>query len=388
MRREVAFIVTAGLVLALAAQSKAQALPPYDGTGSVNVPEAFDKPDEAAAEAAKSAADRDHERQDLAGQVAAGKVAAMVALAGKYEFGDEHNAPDAVAALGLYEKAADAGNGVGLGRLCVAYILGEGRAQDTAKGLSYCNQLTDDSPAALFAKGYTTRDGKGGPADAAAAALFVRAVNGGSGAAADQLGRDALAAGKPEAARDWFRKGVFRGSVDALDDMARLVEAGQGGPQDKAEAYWLYVNAARHGNAHAQTWVAALPATAEPLKRIVLKKGKIVMPMSVLRTDGKGAQKAVSVDPNGIFRDLQGYYPRSAFEHHISGYSAIDCYVNSANRVDACWLRREDPPGYEFGHVLENIYEGVVTVAEKDAAGLPTANRVFLMAIKWRVWGG
>jgi len=238
----------------------------------------------------------------------------------------------------------------------------------------------------LFAQGYVARNGLGEKADeVAAAALLVKAVAAGSGAAADVLGRDALTAGKADEARDWFRKGVYRGSVDALDDMARMVEAGEGGPQDKAEAYWLYVNAARHGNVHAQAWVAALPATAEPLKRVVVKKGKVVTAMAVAYPDAKGAQKPMAVDVDTISRELQDYYPRAAYANRISGYAAIDCYVNAVNQVDACWLRREDPPGYEFGRVLQDMYEGQVTVAEKDAAGLPTANRVFLMAIKWNL---
>lgn len=373
--------VAAGLALVLATSGYAQSVPGYDGTGSAFASGSTAANEDAKADAKLAADERD--RQKLTQQVAAGKLYALVPLAGKLQYGNANHPADEAGALDLYQRAADAGNPVGLGKMCVAYLLGEGRPRDTTKGLAYCNALTDNSPSALFGKGYAAHEGIGEKADLVAATdMFTKAVAAGSGPAADILGRDALAAGKPDEARNWFRKGVYRESVDALGDLARMAEAGQGGGQDLAEAYWLYVNAARHGDAGAAAWVAAHPDLA-PLKRIVLEDGRSVMAITEVYTDRKGVQRTASLDGKAIEVDLIGYWPMRAAHDHAGGVAFIDCYVNAAHQIDVCWLRREDPPGYDFGHILEQFYEGQLTVADTDAVGEPTAQRVFVFGIEW-----
>ena len=368
--------------VSLGVQARAQVTQAYDGTGSTYGPEMFDAKDDAKAQAETAADER--ERQKLIDDVAAGKLYALAPLAGKLQYGDENHAPDEAGALDLYEKAADAGNAVGLGHMCIAYLLGEGRPRDTTKGLGYCDRLTDSSPTVLFARGYAALEGLSGPVDKAAGMTFLtKAVDGGIGAAADILGRDAQAAGKAEEARAWFRRGAYRGSVDALDDMAKMAEVGEGGPQDIAEAYWLYVNAARHANAHAQSWVAAHPDMA-PLRRIVLENGKTFTAITETYTDRKGKPQTAALDTNAILNDLVGYWPPRAARDHVGGVAIIDCYVNAEHRVDVCWLRMENPPGYEFGRIVEGFYEGQLTVADTDAVGEPTAQRVFVSGIEWQ----
>jgi hypothetical protein len=166
--------------------------------------------------------------------------------------------------------------------------------------------------------------------------------------------------------------------------MARMAEQGQGGPEDKAEAYWLYANAARHGNAHAADWMTAHP-DARPLPRLVIEEGRKAMAITETFADDKGRPQTRSVDVEAIRQGLQGYYPPRAAAARASGYSAIDCYVDAAHDIDACWLRREDPPGYDFGRAIEALYEGHLAVAPVDVAGQPTANAVFIFALKWEV---
>ena len=384
MRKRWAFslgLAVLGLVTAEAGADAQATSRGYDGTGSVFAAWPSDAKANAKADA-KLAAD-ERERQKLTQQVAAGKLYALAPLADKLQYGNANHPADEAGALDLYQRAADAGNPVGLGKMCVAYLLGEGRPRDTTKGLAYCNALTDKSPSALFGQGYAAHEGIGEKVDLVAATdLLTKAVIAGSGPAADILGRDALAAGKLDDARNWFRKGVYRESVDALDDMARMAESGQGGPQDPAEAYWLYVNAARHGNAGAMAWVSAHP-DLQPLKRITLENGRAVMAITEVYTDRKGVQRTASLDGNAIVVDLIGYWPMKAAHDHVGGVADIDCYVNAAHQIDACWLRYEDPPGYDFGHILEQFYEGQLTVADKDAVGEPTAQRVFVFGIEW-----
>ncbi len=366
------WIIASGMMLA-AAGAHAQAAPGADNGASDAEKQA----------AARTQAMLDQQREKLTQAVAAGDIHALTPLAAKLEYGDAAHAPDEAGALDLYEKAADLGSAVGIGKIAVAYILGEGRPHDPSRGLALADKLTDDSPTALFARGYAAHEGVGETVDTAAAtALLTKAVAAGSGPAADLLGRDALAAGKAEEARNWFRKGVYRESVDALDDMARLAESGQGGPLDATEAQWLYVKAARCGNAHARDWVRVHWAL-KPVSSLILEKGKTDTAITATFTDaqGKSVQRPVSVAAVRV--DFLGYYPHRAVAAHVAGYAAIDCYVDAAHKVDACWLRREDPPGYDFGRTIEQLYEGDLTVADTDAAGTPTAQHAFAMAIKW-----
>ena len=367
-RRISGLMLASGLALAAMAGAHAQTAP---------------APDRWHQDAARTQDALDKQRETLTRQVAAGDIKALTPLASMVEHGDATHDPDPAAALDLYEKAANLGSAVGIGKISVAYILGEGRPRDPARALAFCDKLIDESPTALFARGYAAHEGVGEKVDlAAATALFTRAVDAGNGPAADMLGRDALAAGRLDEARNWFRKGVYRESVDALDDMAQMAESGQGGPQDTAEARWLYIAAAQAGNAHARTWVARHPDVAPP-PRLVLEKDKAIAGITETFTDAKGKPFTRPVDIEAVTMDFMGYYPPRAHAAHTGGYAAIECYVDAADKVDACWLRHEDPPGYGFARTIEQLYEGDITVAGTDAAGQPTAQHAFLMGIKW-----
>ena len=386
MNRGVIAALAAGIALIVVAGARvqAQAVAPYDGSGSAMRPEALDKPYDAAADALYQA-NRNKLFQKLADSAAKGDGDAMANLASVLEYGDPRHTQDRGAAFDLYEKAAAKDDRVGREKMCVAYLLGEDRPKDVAKGMTaYCNKLGTRSAVALWAIGYDYQYGLSGPKDEDTAMnLYAQAVQAGSGEAADALGQKALDTGKLEIARRWFRQGVYRGSTDAMDDLARLADAGQGGPQDKAEAYWLYVNAARRGNANARGWLAALPAPIEPLPRMALVKGGKATEITQTYKDKSGADKTLALNSVGLAQRLQDYYPSRAYEDHVEGWATTHCYIGADHKVDVCLIERESPMGYDFGRVLEGLYDGQLTVPDQDVAGQSTAHTVFVLTLYW-----
>lgn len=386
MRRAV--IAALAAIMAVAASSGACAQGPTapldDGTGSQLRPQAWDKPRDAAAEA-RYQAKSDRQRQDLARYAAEGHVKDMVNLATLLEDGDLSHAPDRAAAYDLFEKAADAGNVVGQQKMCIAYLLGEDRPLDVAKGMmAYCNKLGTKGAVALWAIGHDYQYGISGPKDEAAAMdYYVQAMQAGSGEAAEALGRKALDLGKIDAARMWFRQGVYRGSADAMDDLARMAETGQGGPKDADEAYWLYVNAARRGNAHAREWIKALPAPHEPLIRMAVIKGGKATAVTDTYKDKSGATKTDTLDAPALGQRLQGYFPTRAYDDRVEGSATVHCYIGADHHIDVCLISNEFPLGYDFGRVLGSLYDGQLTVPDQDVAGQPTAHTVFALTLQW-----
>lgn len=153
------------------------------------------------------------------------------------EQGDDGVQPDRATALDLYEKAAAKGQHIARGKMCRAYLLGEGRSKDLTKAAPYCNSLGPEDPIALFWAAYDFQNGITGPKDEKQALdLYALSAANGSGDAALVLGRKAIADGKPEAARVWFRRGVKLGSTDAMIALADLLDEGKGGHRDSSEA--------------------------------------------------------------------------------------------------------------------------------------------------------
>ena len=383
--RKIMAAVVAVALAALAPATFAQAPQdhPYDGTGSRYTPIPGDQ-----SGPAKSAKRRE---EDEAQRASVGKSAMggrrpndMVDYAGLLEQGNVDHAPDLAGALDLYENAADLGNKTAIRRMAIAYMLGEGRPVNLTKAFAYSDKLSDKEAVALFGAGYDYENGVSGPKDQGhAIAAYMLAAKAGSGDAMDAIGRLALGQGHPDVARSWFRRGVFFGSADAMDHLAVMTEAGQGGSVDKALAYWLYVNAARRGNVHAGAWVAAQNPTPEPLPVADLREG--AKEMAITRSYGTpGHMHSEPLNPAALGSMLQGHYPSEALDSHVDGRATIHCYVNAAHEVDACIIEREFPIGYDFGQILGELYEGQLTVADTDAAGRPTANTVFALTLAWR----
>ncbi len=380
--RTAAMAVALGFALAARADPLANA--PYDGTGSVFVPAAADPSNPGLY--AKFRADEAKQWLTVVKAAGDGKRSdTLLDYAALLEQGDSAHAPDPAAALDVYEKAADLGNKVAIRRMVIAYLLGEGRTVDWAKGFAYSHKLADKDGVVQFSAGYDYENGVSGPRDQGLAiAGYIEAARAGNADGMDAVGRIALAQGKPDVARGWFRQGVFSGSADAMDHLAVMAEAGRGGSMDKAEAYWLYVNAARRGNDHAKAWVAALPASATPLPRSSLRAGQ--KEMTVTRTYGAPDQvRTESLNATALGKLLQNYYPTVAGASRMSGMATIHCYINASHQIDVCIIEREFPAGYDFGAALHALYDGQLSVSETDAVGRPTANSVFALSLSWQI---
>ncbi len=316
------------------------------------------------------------ERKALQEKVSRGDVLAMVDLAARQEQGDAASPPERAAALDLYEKAADRGDPAGRQKMCIAYLLGEGRPKDAVRGMSYCNALGTKDAVGLFSVAYDYQEGLSGPKDEAQAmSLYVEAVRLGSGDAATALGHKALEIGKPDVARQWFRRGTYLGSADAMDELAAMTAAGQGGPADAAEAQWLYGAAAAFGNAHA----AAQPAAGSLPFALATAEGKADMPLTRTWSDGGGAHRK-TIDLKQLTDDLGERFPRLAIDEPVWGYVRAECYIALDHSIDACVVRGEHPVAMGYAAMIETLVNGHVTVGERDAAGQSTAGRLLQIA--------
>ena len=215
------------------------ALTPFGAYAATGTPPKPCNP-EAHPDEASSPKQLEEERQlraTLEQSVRAGWPDAMADMAHLLEEGSMGVTADRAAALDLYEKAADKHQRLAQRKMCVAYLLGEGRPHDVVKAMSYCNALGIKDPVGLFWAGYDYEMGLSGPKDEQSAyILYGDAVKLGSGEAADALGRKALALKRPDVARQWFRRGVYLGSASAMVHLAAMTEAGEGGPADADEA--------------------------------------------------------------------------------------------------------------------------------------------------------
>lgn len=355
----------------------------YDGTGSqfhsVTPPKADeDKKDK------RSRDTYETWEAALRKSAASGDANKMAALGAILEYGFGTTGLDRTGAFDLYEKAADKGSVIGRQKMCVAYLLGEGRPVNVSKGMDYCNVLGVKDPAGLFGGGYDYANGISGPKDEGLAmAAYIQAGKLGSGEAMDAIGRKVVELGKPDLARKWYRQGAILGAADAMDDLAGLFERGEGGEVDKAGAYWLYVNAARRGNAHALAWVAALPESSRPLERVNLYNAEKAMIMETV-TDKQGSHTR-PFDLRTLGPALSRYYPGAAVEGHIDGTVLLHCYIDGDHDMDICLVQNEYPAGYAFGPIMMAVFDKPLSVVDQDTEGHPTAHTVMPIIFHWTV---
>lgn len=346
----------------------------YDGTGSIAT----------SSSTADAHLDEDYKFKERGTRksAAAGEIGDMVALAGILEYGFGTTGLDRAGALDLYEKIADKGNVLGQRKMCVAYLLGEGRPVNLVKGMTYCNALGDKDPEGVFGGAFDFDHGISGPADDnSATALYKQAGQMGSGEAMDALGQKALALGKPDAANEWFREGAILGSADAMDHLAVMRETGQAGAANPAEAFWLYANAARRGNAHAAAWLAAQPPTVVPVPRVSIFGTKGLVTETV--TDGGKTYTRPLDNAAAIVKSLTDNYPWPAVKHEIQGGATIHCFIDGSYQIDLCLLENEYPIGFGFGPTLMRAMNRQFNIAQQDADGHPTANTVANYTVHW-----
>ncbi len=362
------------------AEAGENAIAHYDGTGSLYRPVAgkiADRPKIAAVTPEQTEA-------WLAGLKKTAEVGGdrqKVNYASALEQGQGQVLPDLPAALEIYRQAADHGYPLAQEKMCTAYLLGEGLPVDLAKAMGYCNKLRDSDAVGLFSAGYDYEHGVSGPVDKnTAMSFYAQAGDRGSGDAMAAIGREALAGGKPDLARAWFRRGVVLGSAGAMDGLAALYETGAGGRADAAEAFWLYANAARRGNVHAATWIARLPLSTQP-PNVVLVLGRTSLVTQTIVD--KSGTRTEPLDPLAISGGMADHYPPLALTEQIEGRATIHCFINPDHEVDVCILENEYPLGYGFGLQLEAVFNAKLNVAATDSDGQPTADTVFRFAFNW-----
>ncbi len=373
-----------GLLFAVSAMggtTHAQTEPwPYDGSGSRYYPMPSEVYDPKYALAAR--AKIEDERQAFTRGVAKHNILAMISLAALLEDGVTTAGFDRAGALDLYQQAADNGSDVGRRKMCVAYFLGEGRPVDRHKAASYCNDLPESDATHLFALAWNDEHNKHTDADNdSILATYVEAAKQGSADAMDILGQKALELAAPEAARNWFRQGAALGSADAIDHLAVVTEAGQASTADADEAYWLYVNAANRGNAHARAWVAALPSDRLPLGEMSYERDANFL------TETTKGDHGPHVDHIGLYQlghALESVYPAEAKNAQIKNTQIIvQCYIGAMHNIDVCLPQREMPPGTDFTRSLNWLFFRNLSVGDVDASGRMTAHTVLQLAFNW-----
>ncbi len=334
---------------------------------------------------------------------AGGVVSDMIDLATVKEQGAYNTPIDRAGALDLYERAAGSDDTIGRRKMCIAYLLGEGRPKNAARGMDYCNALGDKDPVGLFARGYDYQMGLTGPADEGVAmGFYIDAVKAGSGDAAVAMAGIATKAGKLDLARQWFQRGVYLGSADAMDGLASMTEAGQGGLTDAVEAGWLYRNAASRGNVHATEQMSGRTVEMERMC-LMIGGGKIITtaegtryvdnasktaPVITHTYTDKSGPKSETLTYGKLIGLLSANFPQSAIDAGRGGMASIECYVDANHVFDACVVPREYPATLGFGRALEAQFNGHMSISETDDFGNSTAQHLLQQTVRWQMDSG
>jgi TPR repeat protein len=324
-------------------------------------------------------------RVDLTKKAKGGEANSIVDLASSLEMPDGVNPVDRDAAMDLYQKAADKGDRTGRQKTCLAYLLGEGRIESAATAMPYCNALGLKDRVGLFAIAYDYQTGLSGPKDEdMAMSLYVQAFQAGSGEAAAALGVKALSLGKLETARQWFKRGAYLGSADAIDHLAVMVEAGDGGVKDELEARWLYASAADRGNVHATKRVEEWPDAKDPPSICAFSKTDNPTGITHTWSDAKGKHtEAINLH---LFKKLMtDNFPADMRGSQVAGDTRVNCYIGADHVIDVCVVRQEFPIGYGIAASVQAFFNGQVTVANEDADGTDTANKILDLGVNFKI---
>lgn len=343
--------------------------PEYDGTGSRLIPLPGDKPPEVTSDPIFEAVKR---------KSASTNPVDLFDLGTIYAQGSGGEAVDLKRAYDLFEQAAAKGDRGAQSILCVSYLIGENRPADFKTAMTHCAKLRESDPARMFANAYDYELGLSGPKDEAAALGFhFEAAKVGNGESMNRLGvmlRDVP--GKAEVVRAWFRQGAMQGSASAMYHLAQMAEAGQGGPEDKAMAGWLYTNAARRGHVAAKTWLDAQP-TPPILPRSQLTDAKRTL---LTETITKGETRKTRPFS---FSKASNMYPTAAVMTDTEGSATIHCYISATHRIDICLPVSEFPVGFNFSGIQQAVLRGELSAAAVDVCDRPTAQTVYPVTFRW-----
>jgi uncharacterized protein len=181
-------------------------------------------------------------------QASAGSRRAMYELGRAYAA--ENQLPQAAAA---YRKAADKGSTAAMIALGLLYESGAGVAKDDAQARTLFQRAASAGNPIGVTHLATAGGANGAPLDPAQQrAMLTSAAEANSADAQFQLGlMYANGVGGPKddfAARSWFEKAAAQGNADALDWMGSFAASGRGGPRDISAAKDYYGKAAALGN--------------------------------------------------------------------------------------------------------------------------------------------
>lgn len=382
MLRSVGFAALMAAVFLVSEASAQTQTWPYDGTGSGGGSVLNDAARQGLAE---MQAEAQKMQDDLRAAANKGNAAAMFDLGTLLHQGDINHKPDLKAAYDLYEQAAAKREPRAVNLLCTAYLLGLNRPADAAKAMNdYCIRVKPVQPTALFANAYDYEHGLSGPKDDGEAfKYYMLAAKEGNGEATNAIGMKFLARSKDTIARDWFRRASAQGSINAMVSLAEMTEAGRGGFQDSDEAGWLYINAARRGHKGAAEWLAKQPASLKPLDRV-----SVFTPERAFITQTVEDEKGKQTHPFNAEYIADSYHsgnviPDAAIKNHASGYAEIHCYITDEHVVDMCLIQHELPAGYNYGAILQGIFNGTLAVDPMDSDGSPTARTVMTFKYQW-----
>ena len=104
-------------------------------------------------------------------------------------------------------------------------------------------------------------------------------------------------------------------------------------------------------------------------------------------TDG-GSEKTKTYTLVSLLNTLRDRLPTLAIEGRQGGTATLHCYVGGDDVIDACVLMAEDPPGYDFGALVEWLFDGHLVVDAVDVGGQPSAHTVLAFTINYEIQGG
>ncbi|MBW8733618.1 MAG: sel1 repeat family protein [Asticcacaulis sp.] len=316
-------------------------------------------------------------RARLLADAEAGKNRAVEDIGFEYEHGSyEDHTKYIMQAYDLYARTVDKSN-YAREKMCVALLAGDPLPKDEMAGLTLCAHTDFGSASShedSFVQAYKDEHGIGRAPDPAKAYKTYEYLADKFAPAATVVGDEAYGLGDLARARSLYAaNAVF--SLGSLVRLARMVEAGEGGPQDRQEAAWLYAVAAQEGSPAAAAWLKQQPDAVTALVHVnpVLDHHDLAIKRSFT---WKGSA-ATDVYVAGT---LPLYLPPKGRDEFDDIHMEITCYVNAAHRIDLCLTTGAIDMNI-YSSALRDAYSGDIVVPDVDADGKATANTLYMRRI-------
>lgn len=308
-----------------------------------------------------------------------GDAASQARLAEVYD-GDHGVVRNRAQALQWYDKAAASGNADARAELCRTYVLGIDRPRDIARAKGLCQLAGNDARGrAYYAMGLMHEQGLSGVVDLATArAYYDVASQHGLADATDRLG---VLAETPDEAAALFRKAMTGGSLAGTEHMAHVYE-GRGDPVAAAR---LYRYAATRGSVSASDWLSTHPTELLALPPM-LNLRDAGHDFAIVRIPAHDDLPTIETNFWDYFSQASDYYPERAADEDIEGVSEIVCHISPQRQVTDCLPVAETPVGYGFNAaILDFLDQDIEVRLGTDESGLPLAGRDFEIIFKWQM---